>query len=132
MQLYDIYTHPKLGSAAVKRGFSWMAFFAPSVWAATKGLGMITLILVAATTLAFNLAAASIQWFAFLGSPTLPLILLLTSLGFVAGMHASKWHKSILAKKGYRRQSCVVALNARHAQRAFASDNYLSQVAIAA
>jgi len=58
MRVFDIYQHPEFGTQAVRRGFSWTAFLAPSVWAVWRGLGATTLLLVASSTLMFDIA----QW----------------------------------------------------------------------
>ena len=54
MKVFDIYEHPRHGVTAIKNGFSWSAFLAPSVWAAAKGLGAVTLMLIVGSTLMFD------------------------------------------------------------------------------
>jgi hypothetical protein len=36
MKTFDVYKHPTLGYAAVKRGFSWPGFFLGGIWALSK------------------------------------------------------------------------------------------------
>ena len=36
MTTFDVYRHPTLGYEAVKRGFSWPAFFVGPIWALSK------------------------------------------------------------------------------------------------
>jgi hypothetical protein len=36
MTTFDLYRHPTLGYAAVKRGFSWPGFFLGPIWALSK------------------------------------------------------------------------------------------------
>lgn len=115
MRLFDIYEHPLHGLTAVKQGFSWGAFAAPSVWAAMRGLGWGTLLLVAATTLCFDLArlAASVS-----GGTLLPLVLLVAALailGIRAGSRAARWHADYLRAGGFEKTHAVVARNRRHA-----------------
>ncbi len=62
MRVFDIYQHPKYGKQAVRRGFSWLAFLAPSVWAVRRGLGLVTVMLVVTTTLMFDIAQLAGSW----------------------------------------------------------------------
>ena len=62
MRVFDIYKHPKYGKRAVRRGFSWLAFLAPSVWAVRRGLGLTTVLLVVTTTLMFDIAQLAGSW----------------------------------------------------------------------
>ena len=62
MRVFDIYQHPKYGIQAVRRGFSWLAFLAPSVWAVRRGLGLVTVLLVVTTTLMFDIAQLAGSW----------------------------------------------------------------------
>ena len=129
MKLYDIYAHPKLGTTAVAHGFSWSAFFIPSVWAAQKGLGAITLYLTAVTTLAFNLteqvpANSLLAWIALLS--------ILTCIGLISGRKAYIWHSTSLQKEGFSKQQSVIALNPNHALNAFRYSDYNQSAPIAA
>jgi hypothetical protein len=120
MRLYDIYAHPRYGTTAVAHGFSWSAFFVPSVWAATKGLGLTTVYLIAATTLVFKTFTdvianhgnlASVSWLA--------LILALVGLGLFAGSKGYLWVSKSLHRDGFLKKDSVIARNARHAIKSF-------------
>lgn len=129
MKLYDIYAHPKLGTTAVAHGFSWSAFFIPSVWAAQKGLGAITLYLTAVTTMAFNLTeqiptSSLLSWTTLLSA--------LTCIGLIAGRKAYVWHTGSLKKSGFNKQQSVVAQNPNHALTAFHHSDYSQSAPIAA
>ena len=133
MKRYDIYKHPKFGLETVQHGFSWMAFLAPSVWASSKGLGFITLLLVTLTTVAFNIATLAIRWYSGFGiSPLLLLPGLLAILGLVVISRGHIWHANSLRKDGFQKQSSVVALNARQAKQAFQHNSYDTNIAVAA
>ena len=62
MRVFDIYQHPKYGKPAVRRGFSWLAFLAPSVWAVRRGLGLTSVLLVITTTLTASLGKLTGSW----------------------------------------------------------------------
>lgn len=119
MQLYDIYEHPHYGVKAVKQGFSWTAFAAPTVWAAATGLGHITLMLVLASTLMFDILDLASQ---FVRQPMAMGSLFLTSyvaFGVKPGMRANRWWARSLEEDGWKRACQIVARNGRHARRAF-------------
>ena len=132
MELYDIYQHPKFGLASVKRGFSWTAFFIPSIWAISKSSGFITLALIVATTAAFNIADLLRLWFADAELSLFSLIILLACIGIMAGFNAYKWHTQSLRKDGFEKQTSVIALSSRHAKKAFINKAYLNTANIAA
>lgn len=133
MKLFDIYAHPQFGLTTVKRGFSWSAFIAPSIWASFKGLGFITLFLVFATTLSFNIASFTLHWYSGAGiSPILLFPALLSILGLVAGVKGHIWHADSLRKDGFEKKCSIVALNSKHAKRAFKKDEFISTASIAA
>ena len=81
MHIFDIYQHPRYGHQAVRRGFSWTAFLLPSVWAVTRGLGFTTLLLVAATSLVFDLAELASL---FVRHPALQVAILLVFFVLIA------------------------------------------------
>ena len=129
MKLYDIYAHPKLGTTAVAHGFSWSAFFIPSVWAAQKGLGSITLYLTVFTTMAFSLtelipASSLLAWTTLLS--------ILICIGLISGRKAYIWHTSSLQKDGFSKQQSVIAQNPNHAILAFRYSDYNQSAPIAA
>lgn len=133
MKRYDIYEHPKFGLETVQHGFSWVAFLAPSVWASTKGLGFITLMLVTLTTVAFNIATLTLRWYSGFGiSPLLLLPGLLAILGMVVISKGHIWHANSLRKDGFEKQSSVVALNAKQAKKAFHHNSFDPSIAVAA
>ncbi|MEJ2534594.1 MAG: hypothetical protein P8008_03805 [Gammaproteobacteria bacterium] len=61
-RVFDVYHHPRSGYQTVRRGFSWLAFWLPSVWAVRRGLGYVTLVLLVATTAMFDVAKFAGQW----------------------------------------------------------------------
>ena len=129
MKLYDIYAHPELGTTAVAHGFSWSAFFIPSVWAAQKGLGAITLYLTVFTTLAFKLTelvptSNLLAWAILLST--------LFCIGLVAGRKAFVWRTHYLEKDGFSKQQSVIAHNPNHAITAFQHTDYAQSAPIAA
>ncbi|MDX1571453.1 MAG: hypothetical protein R3200_13285 [Xanthomonadales bacterium] len=119
MQLYDIYEHPQYGVKAVKQGFSWTAFAAPTVWAAATGLGRLTLILVLASTLMFDVLDLAAQ---FVREPLAMGSLFLLSyilFGLKPGFLANRWWANYLEEEGWSRKCQVVARNTRHARQAY-------------
>ncbi|MDX1570922.1 MAG: hypothetical protein R3200_10570 [Xanthomonadales bacterium] len=115
MRFYDIYEHPDWGRQVVPLGFCWPAFLVPTAWAAAKGLGTITLLLVVASTLMFdllNLAISAIE------TPVLVAMLAIASFilfGIRPGSRASRWHAEQLRAEGYRCIRTVVAADRAHA-----------------
>jgi hypothetical protein len=125
MYVYDIYEHPRYGAEAVRRGFSWSAFLVPSVWAVNRGLGMTTLLLVAATSLVFDVAKIVGAW---LEHPLLTISLSLVLIGLVGlrpGMFGYRWHAEALKRAGYTRRDTVAASNRCAALRAWSRHSYL-------
>ena len=109
MLAYDIYEHPRYGITAVKNGFSWAAFLAPSVWAAAKGLGAVTLMLIIGSTLMFDvLKIAS----GFVPQPAVMLSLFAVSylaFGLRPGIEGNFWHASKLRQEGFQWRFTVAA-----------------------
>ena len=115
MTIFDIYEHPRHGIQAIKNGFSWSAFLAPSVWAAAKGLGTLTLMLVVASTLMFDLLKIASG---LVPQPAAMLLLFAASylmFGLRPGIEGNFWHASTLRKEGFQWCFTVAANNRSHA-----------------
>lgn len=124
LQIFDVYQHPQQGYRAVRRGFSWLAFLLPSVWAVHHGLGMLTLLLVCATTVVFDLAAlAGVVAHHPLSQMTIAAALLFL-LGLKPGVDGHHWQAKSLRADGYRKIDRVAASSAKTAIRAAASGCY--------
>lgn len=109
MQVFDIYEHPRWGLKAVKRGFSWSAFLAPSVWAAARGLGTLTLLLVVCSTLMFDLLKLAAG---FVPDPVVMLTLFVVAylaFGIKPGLRGNAWHAAKLIQDGFNRKFSVAA-----------------------
>ena len=126
MLVYDIYEHPKHGITAIKNGFSWSAFLAPSVWAAAKGLGSVTIVLLIASTLMFDaLKFAS----GVVPQPAIMLLLFTASyliFGLRPGIEGNFWHSSKLRTEGFRWRFTVAANNRSHALKAVRSGQLIN------
>ncbi len=125
MYIYDIFEHPNYGAQAVRRGFSWSAFLVPSVWAVNRGLGMTTLLLVAATSLVFDVAKVINAW---VEHPFIAISVVFTLFGLVGlrpGLLGNRWHADALKRAGYSRRETVAAANRCAALRAWSRSNYL-------
>jgi len=132
MRVFDIYQHPKYGFQAVRRGFSWLAFLAPSVWAVRRGLGYVTLALVVTSTLMFDIAQIVGQW---VPHPVAQLVLLgalVIVFGIKPGFSGYRWHARILKEDEFAYKCTVVAETRRQAIRAANDDHYDLNVKIAA
>jgi hypothetical protein len=118
MQVFDIYQHPRWGYRAIKRGFSWSAFLAPSVWAAAKGLGSVTMLLVVCSTLMFDLLKIATG---YIPEPSSMLALFISAyivFGLKPGFRGNAWHAAKLEREGFERKYTVAAMNHGHALRA--------------
>ncbi|KAA9131349.1 hypothetical protein F3N42_08480 [Marinihelvus fidelis] len=122
MHIYDIYRHPDYGYQAVRRGFSWQAFLLPSVWAVRRGLGYITLVLVIATSLAFDIAELLGQWAGHPVSQVMILVALSVVVGLKPGFDGYRWHARALKDDDFRFQCSVAASSRRKAIRAAAGE----------
>lgn len=124
MHVYDIYHHPVFGDEAVRRGFSWSAFLFPPVWAVWRGLGWITLLLVSASTLMFDIA----EFTGFLAeTPALQvpvLLLLMAAIGWFPGVVGYRWHARHLRDCQFVFKCTIVASGRRQAIRAANDDRY--------
>jgi len=121
MQVFDIYEHPRGGLRAIKRGFSWPAFLAPSVWSAAKGLGSATLMLVVTSTLMFDFLKLATG---IIPEPGLMLTLFLASyilFGIKPGTSGNAWHAANLRREGFERKYVIAANSPGHAIRALRS-----------
>lgn len=118
MRVYDIYRHPRYGTQAVRRGFSWLAFLVPSVWAVRRGLGMTTLVLVIATSLSFDIAELLGQWAGHPVSQVMILAALIMVVGVKPGFDGYRWHAQALEDDDYSYQCTVAAGSRRQAIRA--------------
>ena len=132
MHIFDVYHHPKYGLEAVRRGFSWMAFLLPSVWAVRRGLGWTTLFLVAASTLMFDVAelASLLADWPMLQIPVL--ILMVVVVGILPGFAGYRWHAAHLREEHFQHKCTIVAGGRRQAIKAANDDRYLSDIRIAA
>ena len=121
MRVFDIYEHPSSGLRAIKRGFSWPAFLAPSVWSAAKGLGRMTLLLVICSTLMFDLLKLATG---FIPDPGAMLLLFLSSyilFGLKPGARANAWQAAWLKREGFKRRYVIAARSRNHAMSALRS-----------
>ena len=124
MRIFDIYQHPKYGKQAVRRGFSWLAFLAPSVWAVRRGLGLITVLLVVTTTLMFDIAQLAGSWVSGPVAQLLLLIVLVIAFGLKPGFNGYRWHARVLEEEKFSFKCTVAAESRRKALKAANDDNY--------
>lgn len=131
MRVFDIYQHPKYGIQAVRRGFSWLAFLAPSVWAVRRGLGLVTVMLVITTTLMFDIAQLAGSWVSGPVAQLLLLIVLVIAFGLKPGFNGYRWHARILEEEKFSFKCTVAAESRRKALKAANDDNYRKDIKIA-
>ena len=112
MRIFDIYQHPKYGKQAVRRGFSWLAFLAPSVWAVRRGLGLVTVMLVVTTTLMFDIAQMAGSWVSGPVAQLVLLIVLVIAFGLKPGFNGYRWHARVLEEEKFSFK-CTVAAESR-------------------
>ena len=131
MHVFDVYHHPKYGDEAVRRGFSWLAFLVPSVWAVRRGLGWTTLFLVAASTLMFDVAelASLLADWPMLQIPVL--ILMVIIVGILPGFAGYRWHAAHLREEHFHHKCTIVADGRRQAIKAANDDNYVTHIRVA-
>jgi len=132
MRVFDIYQHPKYGKQAVRRGFSWLAFLAPSVWAVRRGLGLTTVLLVVTTTLMFDIAQMAGTWVANPFSQLLLLTGLVILFGIKPGFSGYRWHARILTEEKFAFKCTVAAESRRQALKAANDDHYSQKINVAA
>ena len=132
MRIFDIYQHPKYGKQAVRRGFSWMAFLAPSVWAVRRGLGLTTVLLVVTTTMMFNIAQLAGSWVSNPMGQFLLLVGLVILFGIKPGFSGYRWHARILEEEKFSFECTIAAESRRKALKAANDDHYTAKIHIAA
>ncbi|MFC1702358.1 hypothetical protein ACFL1J_06430 [Pseudomonadota bacterium] len=131
MRVFDIYQHPKYGKQAVRRGFSWLAFLAPSVWAVRRGLGLVTVMLVVTTTLMFDIAQMAGSWVSGPVAQLVLLIALVIAFGLKPGFNGYRWHARVLQEEKFSFKCTVAADSRRQALKAANDDNYRKDINIA-
>jgi len=131
MRVFDIYQHPKYGKQAVRRGFSWLAFLAPSVWAVRRGLGLITVMLVVTTTLMFDIAQLAGSWVSSPVAQLSLLVLLVIAFGLKPGFEGYRWHARVLEEEKFSFKCTVAAESRRKALKAANDDNYNGDIHVA-
>jgi hypothetical protein len=131
MRVFDIYQHPKYGKQAVRRGFSWLAFLAPSVWAVRRGLGLITVMLVVTTTLMFDIAQLAGSWVSGPVAQLLLLVILVIAFGLKPGFNGYRWHARVLEEEKFSFKCTVAADSRRKALKAANDDNYRKDINVA-
>ena len=131
MRVFDIYQHPKYGKQAVRRGFSWLAFLAPSVWAVRRGLGLVTVMLVITTTLMFDIAQLAGAWLSGPVAQLLLLIVLVIAFGLKPGFNGYRWHARVLEEEKFSFKCTVAAESRRKALKAANDDNYRKDINVA-
>jgi hypothetical protein len=124
MRVFDIYQHPKYGIKAVRRGFSWLAFLAPSVWAVRRGLGLLTVMLVVTTTLMFDIAQLAGSWVSSPVAQMLLLVVLVIVFGIKPGFSGYRWHARVLKEEKFSFKCTIAAESRRKALQAANDDNY--------
>jgi hypothetical protein len=132
MRIFDIYQHPKYGKQAVRRGFSWLAFLAPSVWAVRRGLGLTTVLLVVTTTLMFDIAKLAGNWLPGSGGQIMFLIGLVILFGIKPGFSGYRWHAKILKEEHFSFKCTVAAESRRKALKAANDEHYTEDINVAA
>jgi len=132
MRVFDIYQHPKYGRQAVRRGFSWLAFLAPSVWAVRRGLGLTTVLLVVATTVMFDIAQLAGTWVSSPASQILLLAGLVILFGIKPGFFGYRWHARVLKEEDFAFQCTVAAASRRQALKAANDAHFNNEIHVAA
>ena len=132
MRVFDIYQHPKYGKQAVRRGFSWLAFLAPSVWAVRRGLGLTTVLLVITTTLMFDIAQVAGTWVSNPVSQLLLLAGLVILFGIKPGFVGYRWHARVLKEEDFAFKCTVAAESRRKALKAANDDRFNDEIHVAA
>ena len=125
MRVFDIYQHPKYGRQAVRRGFSWLAFLAPSVWAVRRGLGLVTVML-------FDIAQLAGSWISHPIAQMLLLVLLIIIFGLKPGFEGYRWHARVLLDEKFSYQCTVAAESRRKALKAANDEHYDKNIRVSA
>ena len=132
VRVFDIYQHPKYGKQAVRRGFSWLAFLAPSVWAVRRGLGLVTVLLVITTTLMFDIAQLAGAWITNPVAQMLLLIALVIVFGIKPGFEGYRWHARVLQEEKFSFKCTVAAESRRKALKAANDAHFNKDINVAA
>ena len=132
MRVFDIYQHPKYGQQAVRRGFSWLAFLMPSVWAVRRGLGLVTVMLVITTTLMFDIAQLAGSWVTNPIGQIILLVGLVVVFGIKPGFSGYRWHARVLKDEKYCYKCTIAAQSRRQALKAANDEQYSQKIHIAA
>jgi hypothetical protein len=132
MRIFDIYQHPKYGKQAVRRGFSWLAFLAPSVWAVRRGLGLVTVLLVVTTTLMFDIAQFAGTWVSNPVAQILLLVGLVILFGIKPGFSGHRWHARVLQEEKFSFKGTVAAESRRKALKAANDTHFNKDINVAA
>ena len=132
MRVFDIYQHPKYGFEAVRRGFSWSAFLAPSVWAVRRGLGLTTVLLVVTTTLMFDIAQLAGGWFSSPMGQIMMLAGLVVLFGIKPGFFGYIWHARALKDDQFAFKCTIAAESRRKALKAANDDHFNHEIHVAA
>jgi hypothetical protein len=132
MRVFDIYQHPKYGKQAVRRGFSWLAFLAPSVWAVRRGLGLTTVLMVVTTTLMFDIAQFAGAWVSSPFSQLLMLVGLVILFGIKPGFNGYRWHARVLKEEHFAFKCTVAAESRSKALKAANNDRFNDEIHVAA
>jgi len=113
MRTYDVFHHEEDGYEAVKRGFSWPAFFFGWLWAVAKDLNFAVFGLLG-TYAALVFARYRLQES---GSSIGVLLASLCELAFLVwtGHCGNKWRRENLRKRGYVVVDAVAARSSRQA-----------------
>ena len=100
---FDVFKHPRRGYVAVKRGFSWPAFFFTFIWAFIKqlwwpGLALF-LVLSVLQLLIDQLDATSAITLPLRPAHALPFLQL--AVGIFVGYKGNEWRRNTLRRRGY-------------------------------
>lgn len=116
MKHFELYSHPTLGHAAVKRGFSWPGFFFTAIWMLLCRMWLGAILLTAiywGALFVINLIAVSIEQPGDFGPADLLYIAAFFGLpivfGVIVGTQGNAWRRSTLAKRGFAHMRSVQA-----------------------
>jgi hypothetical protein len=128
MKTFDIYRHPTLGYAAVKRGFSWPGFFVWPFWALSKRMWLGGGLMLGAAIFVFGAQSDANEK----GDGGAALFLFLIGLAFAltVGFLANKrWARS-LARRGFEHLGTADAEEPDGAVASFVNNASLSTASI--
>lgn len=124
MHVFDVYHHPVYGDEVVRRGFSWSAFLVPSIWAVRRGLGWTTLLLVAASTMMFDVAELAGMLAGHPAVQIFVLLIMIAVVGIFPGFAGYRWHAAHLRQERFAHKCTIVASGRRQALRAANDDHF--------